>query len=520
MMKHLLAVIVTICGLLGVAPAAAVEIAAGDRYEVTTSFNGQTLAFNFCAGTVERGDTFSGWSQTKLTETGLGDVLSVSQLLELHRQVNDSAREGGAGNLNIIQPGQTYYWWCPDTVEVAQYDTLREAGLIVKIFGSPENFALITSRILGQLPDLADLKAQINGVNGSVTSLRATVDENRTAVDGALQGMNRRLNRVGEQASAAEASAATAEKAVAGLGDALADHADTIEALRARVDSLETRLVDRVNAAVTAALSNSSTGSTEASAQAIVDTVVAEVVNRIKSDQNLRNELLSNTVSAEEFDNRLTRLVVDAVEAQTAEDKPSLIRQLLWFGTIVVISLVLVITLPKWVAKVADRRVEIALETDGAITEVVEKIRLDVKWVKRNVDHANELAAQALMTSTVALNLNLPEGWRLIGDLPTQNELDNLNAGESVDLTLGKFDEQGAQSEKRTVRFTKQDGVFVRDGNQIPGLVVEGIKDQKRPIAVRPTNLIAKVRNALQANKLTGIDEGADASASAESELA
>ena len=118
-------------------------------------------------------------------------------------------------------------------------------------------------------------------------------------------------------------------------------------------------------------------------------------------------------------------------------------------------------------------------------------------------DRAHKLAGQASQEARVATNLNLPDGWTLIGDLPSNADLENLDDGDAVTLRFRHED----KGERKAV-FTKASGVIKNaEGNMVAGLYVTGITGLTKPIALRVTNMIGKVRNGIKSNHFVGVDD-------------
>lgn len=130
-----------------------------------------------------------------------------------------------------------------------------------------------------------------------------------------------------------------------------------------------------------------------------------------------------------------------------------------------------------------------------------EKTGLAAAHVK--IDKTHDLASKAAQESRVATNLNLPDGWTLIGDLPTQAGLDDLDEGDSI--TMRFLHEK--KGERKAV-FTKASGAIKNaEGNMVAGLKVAGITGLTKPIALRVTNMIGKVRNGIKSNHFVGVDD-------------
>lgn len=118
-------------------------------------------------------------------------------------------------------------------------------------------------------------------------------------------------------------------------------------------------------------------------------------------------------------------------------------------------------------------------------------------------DEAHVLAGRALQEARVATNLGLPDGWVLIGDMPTQADIDTLNDGEKLTLRF----KHETKDDRQAVFTMAKKSLPGPDGNMVDGLTVSGIAGLVKPIAAKPLNMIGKVRNGINSNKFVGVDK-------------
>jgi|GEM_PF-5280922 len=119
-------------------------------------------------------------------------------------------------------------------------------------------------------------------------------------------------------------------------------------------------------------------------------------------------------------------------------------------------------------------------------------------------ESTHKLAAAAMQTARVSLDLGLPADWTLIGDLPSQKDVDDLKPEDDPIALRFTHPDRG----DRTVTFAKREGVLDNgQGGMKAGLEVQGIATVTKPIAVRVSNMVGKVRNGIKGNHLVGVDE-------------
>ena len=119
----------------------------------------------------------------------------------------------------------------------------------------------------------------------------------------------------------------------------------------------------------------------------------------------------------------------------------------------------------------------------------------------KRANQAHGLGASAMQTARVATDLGLPDGWQLIGDLPTEKDVRTLNTGDSVIL---RFCHETKGEQQATFTMAKG-SIQGPDGNMVDGLFVAGISDLVKPIAVSVNSMIGKVRKGINSNKFVGV---------------
>lgn len=134
-------------------------------------------------------------------------------------------------------------------------------------------------------------------------------------------------------------------------------------------------------------------------------------------------------------------------------------------------------------------------------TKTAESAKTEAGAATTEAGKAQTLAVKAMTTAKVGVDLHLKADQRLKGDLPSPEELNELNGGESVDVTVRKDDGSDV-----VVRFTRVTNLLDDGkGNRFDGFKVAGIRNLKQGVKMHPSNMVRIIANANKNNTLEGV---------------
>lgn len=332
---------------------------------------------------------------------------------------------------------------------------------------------------------LAEFSKLLETQGGKIDGLNADFDQLQNRLDGIeaqLPGMDERLTAL-EAAPQLDATAVQKliDATIAALPDVSGVTQVELDALQADLPAQLTGLqtAAQVQAAIEKALQN---------APFVTEEVYGQAMSAMRTE--LEGAISSATEGLATKDDLNSKLSAAARPSWLPGWVPAYSRSDVWL--VVGFACMALFMVAGWFFNWQSRR-GMRQDTAGVAGGVAE-VRKELTATTAATVVASEMANQALREAreVARSTLNLPGGWELVSDLPTQDGIRGLSTGDQITLRF-----QHPEKGDVTVTYTYGSQSLLVKGIWNPGFAVEGTGEPK-PIAARANSMIKTVRTAIE----------------------